>query len=197
MEDALTEIKQAKRSHHSDNAQHRGDPEHQAHVPGLGLVFVMNVVVSDGQDGSIVQQRQHHDHHRCQRIEVKHQDRERHEEQHAQRFCDAVDRVAVHALENAPALLDCVDDYREAGRQQHDGGRRARRVCRARNSDAAIGFLQRRSVVYAVAGHADDVAALLQDIHDMVFMFGENLRETVGLFDCFRGLRRLVMLYIA
>src|ERR1700685_2996973 len=31
----------------------------------------------------------------------------------------------------------------------------------------------------------------------MVFMFGENLRETVRLFDCFRRLRRLVMLDVA
>ncbi len=72
----------------------------------------MNVVIGDGQDGSVVEQCQHHNHHRSQWIEVKHQDRQRHEEQHAQSFGDAVDRVAVHPLEDAAALLDCVDDHR-------------------------------------------------------------------------------------
>ena len=80
-----------------------------------------------------------------------------------------------------PALLDRVDDHRQAGRHQHDGRRRARRVRRARNGDAAVGLLQRRGVVHAVAGHADDVAALLQDIDDVELVFGEDLGEAVGL----------------
>ena len=61
----------------------------------------MNIVIGDGQDGAVVEQRQHHDHHRRQRIEVEDQDRQRHEQQHAQRLGDAVDRVAVHPLEDA------------------------------------------------------------------------------------------------
>ena len=56
------------------------------------------------------------------------------------------------------------------------------------NGDAAIRFLERRSVVYAVSGHADDVAALLQDIHDVEFMFGKYLGEAVRFFDGFRRL---------
>ena len=64
--------------------------------------------------------------------------------QHAQRLGDAIDRVAVHALENLPAFLDRVDDHRQAGRHQHDVRRGARRVGRAGDRDAAIGFLQAR-----------------------------------------------------
>ena len=143
----------------------------------------MHVVIGDGQDGAVVEQRQHHDHHRRQRIKVEDQDRQRHEQQHAQRLGDAVDRVAVHPLEDLAALLDRVDDHRQAGRHQHDGRRRARRVGRARNGDAAVGLLQRGGVIHPVAGHADDVAALLQDIDDVELVFGEDLGETVGLLD--------------
>ena len=154
----------------------------------------MNVVIGNGQDGAVVEQRQHHDHHRRQRIKVEDQDRQRHEQQHAQRLGDAVDRVAVHPLEDTAALLDRVDDHRQAGRHQHDGRRRARRVRRARNGDAAVGFLQRRGVIHPVAGHADDVAALLQDIDDVELVFGEHLGETVGVLDGLGQLRRLLML---
>ena len=62
-------------------------------------------------------------------------------------------------------------------------GRRARRVCRAGNGDAAVGLFQRGSVVHAVAGHADDVAALLQHVDDVELVLGEYLGEAVGLFD--------------
>ena len=158
-------------------------PSTTRHVPGLGLILVMNIVIGNGQDGAVVEQRQHHDHHRRQWIKVEDQDRQRHEQQHAQRLGDAVDRVAVHPLEDAAALLDRVDDHRQAGRHQHDGRRRARRVRRARNGDAAVGFLQRGRVIHPVAGHADDVAALLQHIHDVELMFGKHLGETVGLLD--------------
>ena len=194
---ALAQVKQAKCGHHSDDAQHRGDPQHQAHVPGLGLILVMNIVIGDGQDGAVIEQRYHHDHHRGDRIEVKHQDRQRHEQQHTQCFGDAVNGVAVHPLENFPTLLDGINNHRQAGRQQDDGRCRARRVCRAGNGDAAVSFFQRGGVIHPVAGHADNVAALLKDIHNVEFVFGENLGETVGFFDGLRRLRRLVMLRVA
>ena len=73
MKDALTEIKQTKGGHDPNDAQHRGDPQHQAHIPGLGLILVMNIVIGNGQDGAVVEQRQHHDHHCCQWIKVKDQ----------------------------------------------------------------------------------------------------------------------------
>ena len=186
MKDALAKIEQAERGHDPDHAQHRRDPQHQAHVPCLGLFLVLNVVIRDGKNGSIVQHGNHHDHHCGHGIKIKYQDRQRHEEEHAQRFGDAIDRIAVHPLENAAAFLDRVDDHREAGRQQHDGRRRTSRIRRAGNGDAAVRFLQRRSVVHAVAGHADDVAALLQNFHNVEFVFRKYLSEAVRFFD---GLR--------
>ncbi len=155
----------------------------------FGLVLVMNIVIGDGQNRAVVEQRQHHDHHRRQRIKIENQNRQRHEQQHAQRLGDAVNRVTVHPLENSPALLDRVNDHRQAGRHQHDGRRRARRVRRTRNGDAAVGFLQRGRVIHPVARHADDVAAFLQNIHDVKFVFGKHLGETVGLLDGLDHLR--------
>ena len=71
MKDALAEIKQAKRGHDPDEAQDGGDAQHHAHVPSFGLILVMNVVIGNGQDGSVVEQRQHYDHHRRQWIKVE------------------------------------------------------------------------------------------------------------------------------
>jgi len=43
--------------------------------------------------------------------------------------------------------------------------------------------LERGSVIDAIPGHADDVAALLQDVDDVELVFGEHLGEAVGLLD--------------
>jgi hypothetical protein len=59
----------------------------------------MHVVIGDGQNGAVVEQGQYHDHHGRQRIEVEDQNSQGHEQQCAQRLGDAVDSVAVHALE--------------------------------------------------------------------------------------------------
>ena len=83
IEDALTEIEQAEGGDDSDDAEHGRDPEHEAHVPGFGLVPVAHVVVGDGQDGAVVEQRDHHDHDRGHGIEVEDENRECHEQQHA------------------------------------------------------------------------------------------------------------------
>ncbi|WP_305802932.1 hypothetical protein, partial [Thiolapillus sp.] len=39
---------------------------------------------------------------------------------------------------------------------------------------------QRRCIVDAIAGHADDVVCLLQLVHDEVLVFGVDLGEAVG-----------------
>src|ERR1700722_13395899 len=110
VKDALSKVKQPECRHDSDDTQHGGDPQYEAHVPGFGLVLVLDVVISDGQDRSIIEQRQHHDHYRGQWIEVEHEDCQRHEQQHSQCFGDAVDCIAVHSLEDTTTLLDRVND---------------------------------------------------------------------------------------
>ena len=61
--------------------------------------------------------------------------------------------------------------------------RRASRVRRAGNGDAGIRLLQGRRIVHAVAGHADDVAVLLEHFDDVILVLRENLGEAVRLFD--------------
>ena len=39
VKDALTEVKQAEGGNDPDDAQHRGDPQNHAHVPGFGIMF--------------------------------------------------------------------------------------------------------------------------------------------------------------
>ena len=86
---------------------------------------------------------------------------------------------------------------RQAGRHQHNGRRRACRVRRARNGDAAVGLLQRGGVVHPVTRHADDVAAFLQDIHNVELVFGEHLGEAVRLLDGLGHRRGLLLLRVA
>ncbi len=78
----------------------------------------------------------------------------------------------------------------EAGRGQDQRRRRARRVRRAGNRDAYVGLFQRRGVIDAVAGHADDQAALLQSLDDGVFMLREDARETIRRLDLRRDIGR-------
>ena len=191
---ALAKIEKTECGCDSDQAEHCGDTQHQAHVPGLGLILVVHIVIGDRQDCSIVQHGDHHDHHRGHRVEIKDQDRQSHEEQHAQCFGDAIDGIAVHALEDATTLLD---DYGQAGRQEHDGRRCSSGVGRAGNRDATVRFLQRGGVIHPIAGHTDDVSVLLQDVDNVVFVFGEYLCEPVRFFDGLHRLRRLLILRIA
>ena len=150
----------------------------------------MNVVIGDGQDSAVVEQRQDHDHDGRQGIKIENQDRKRHEYQHPQRLGDAIDRVAVHPLKDFPALLDRLDDHRQTGRHQHDRRRCACGVGCTRHRDAAVRLLQGGSIVDPIARHTHDVTALLQHIHDMKLVFGQDLGEAVGVFDELRRAAR-------
>ena len=183
MKHALCEVKQAKCGDHTDDSQHCGDAENHAHIPRFGLILIMNIIVGNGENCAIIEQRQHHDHDGRHRVEVKNQNRQRHEEQHPQRLGDAVDRVAVHPLEDLAALLDRINDDGQSRSNQNNGRRRARRIRGAGHRDAAVGFLQCGRVIDSVAGHADDVAALLQILNNVILVFREHLREAVGLFN--------------
>jgi hypothetical protein len=93
--------------------------------------------------------------------------------------------------------LSCIDDDGKAGRGQHDGRRGAGRIGGARDGNAAIRLFQRRCVIHAIAGHADHVAVLLQNIHDMEFVLGKHLGKSVGILDQFDFRRRLLALGIS
>ena len=71
----------------------------------------------------------------------------------------------------------------QAGRGQHQVGGGARGVGGAVDGDADVGLLERRRVVDAVAGHADDVAGALQRAHDLELVLGKHLGVAVRGFD--------------
>ena len=64
------------------------------------------IVVGDHHDRQVVEQREQHHHDRGDRIEIEDQNARRHEKQKPHGLSDAIDRVAVHALEDAAGLLD-------------------------------------------------------------------------------------------
>jgi hypothetical protein len=51
------------------------------------------------------------------------------------------------------------------------------------DGEAAVGLLQRRGVVDPVAGHGDDVSALLQGVDDAVFVLRHHLGEDAHALD--------------
>ena len=97
------------------SAEDRGDREHAVHLPADRPRRDGGVVEGDRHDGHVVQQRQGDNHDRRQGKEpIDH--RRQHDEDHdVGRHGDAVERVAHHAGEDPPRLLDPLDDDRQAG----------------------------------------------------------------------------------
>ena len=123
------------------------------------------------------------DHRRRQRREVEEDARQHDDEHDVDGQSDAIERVALDAPEDAPRLVDRAVDDRESRRGEDQRRGAARGVGRAGDGDAAIGLLQRRRVVDAVAGHGDDMTALLQRLDDRIFVLGEDAGEAVGALD--------------
>ncbi len=168
---------------HADQPQHRGYRDDAPHVPAHRLRIDRSAVVGDGHDGHIVEKGQQNDHHRSDGVEVVGQHGRHHEHHDANGFSDAVDGVAVHALENAPRLFHRLDDGGQPRRGENERGGRACRVGGARDGDAHIGLFQRGGIVDAVAGHGHAMPRVLQRLDDAVFVFGEDLGEAVGGID--------------
>ena len=61
VEHPIAQVEDAKGGDRSDETEDGGHTEHDAHVPGFGLITVADIVVGDRQDRSVVQQRQQHD----------------------------------------------------------------------------------------------------------------------------------------
>ncbi len=179
--------KTAQRSYHAHDGRHGDDP---VHVPAHGFRVQPGVVVSDGHNGHVIEERQQDDHDRGDRVEVEHNHRQHHEDHDADGLGDTVNGVGIHAFEDAPGFLDSADDGGQTGRGENQVGGRARRVGGARNSDADIGLLERRGVVDTVAGHCHQVAALLQGLDDGILVLGEHLGETVGSLYALGRIRR-------
>jgi hypothetical protein len=178
---------------HRKQAKRRRHAQEMRHVPPYRALRHRRVVVRDGHDRDIVQQRHDHDHDCGERLKGEKDRRKNHEKHDVHGQCHTIDRVARDATENAPCFVDGVVDHRKSRRGQDQGGGAARRVGRAGNRRPAIRLLQGRRVVHAVAGHRDDMAALLQGLHDRIFVLGKDPREAIGGLDRVRNPRRHIV----
>ncbi len=52
----IGQVEQAEGGRDAENTQHRGHTQDDAHVPGLRLVAIVDVVIGDREDGAVVEQ---------------------------------------------------------------------------------------------------------------------------------------------
>ena len=91
--------------------------------------------------------------------------------------------IRLHALEDLPRDLNRRDDGAQPRSEKDNIRRSLRRLSRALNSNATVGFLKRRRVIHAIARHGRQMAALLEHLDDLVFVLGKDLGEAVRLLD--------------
>ena len=99
-------------------------------------------------------------------------------------------------MEDPAADLDRIDDHRQARSEQHNCCGCTGSVGGPGHRNAAVRLPQGRGVVDPVACHANDVAVLLQDVDNMVFVFREDLGETVGSFNGLGSCRTFSLLHL-
>mmetsp|Transcript_29109 Transcript_29109/g.62706 ORF Transcript_29109/g.62706 Transcript_29109/m.62706 type:complete len:561 (-) Transcript_29109:1174-2856(-) len=188
-----------------NTGQHGGDQEQHRQVPHVGVLGGDHVVVTDRDEGSVVQQGDEHEHQHGQ-LEVvgpllaaearpggpvagleveglhgQHGDEE--EDQQLQSGRDAVRDEVLHALEDAAGDDDALHDGGEALIGEHDISSGASGVRGTSHSDTHVGALQGRRIVHTVSSHARLEAHLSQALHDQELVLGEHLREPVSRTD--------------
>ena len=108
-----------------------------------------------------------------------------------------VDRVAGNAAEDAPRLINRIVNDRQTWCCQNQRRGTSSRISRAGDSRSAVGLLQRRRVIDAVAGHRYQVPTVLQRLDDGIFMLREHTRKPVRLDDRIRdGLRYMIRIHV-
>ena len=133
---------QAEALRDGEQAHERGEHQDAVHLPAHRLGRRQHIVVGDGHDRDVVEQRQRHDHDRGERLEAEEDVGQDHDEHDVERHRDPVVDVALDPLEDLARLDDGVDDRRQAGRGQDQRRGAAGGVGGAAHRDAAIGLLQ-------------------------------------------------------
>jgi hypothetical protein len=87
---------------------------------------------------------------------------------------DGSQRIGEDALERHPALAHGRNDAAQSWRGQHDAGRRFGNVSCRRYGYSNLRLPQCRSIVGAVAAHANNMAGLLIEFHQPIFVFGQD-----------------------
>jgi hypothetical protein len=73
MEHFLAYVEQSKRKNHSDKARESGQGQNHPHIPFFRFLSKPDIVVSNGHDGRIVEERQQNDHNGGHGIEIENQ----------------------------------------------------------------------------------------------------------------------------
>jgi hypothetical protein len=163
-------------------AEHDAGGEDLVELPRVGGGRRLDAVLGDGHDGAVVEYGDD-EHHEGREVELP-DERDEEEAQHdADGDGHGVDGVVLHALEDGAARQHGAHDHAQPGLSQHDVRRAPGRVRRVVHGDADVRLLQRRRVVHAVPGHAADVVPVLEPLHDLVLVLGEDPREAVRLLD--------------
>ena len=82
------------------------------HVPADRFGIEPSSIESDGHYRHVVEEGQQDNHDGSNGIEIEDDHRQYHENHDANRFCDAVDCIAVHPFEDPPRLLYRIDYHR-------------------------------------------------------------------------------------
>ena len=124
----LEQEKQQERSDDSQDSQQARDAQQCLQIPTHRFLTDARVVVSNRQDGQVIEQRQQDDHQRSNWIKIEHDDTQCHEQDDANGFRDAKRGITLHALESNTRLFHCFVNDTQAGGGQDNIRRRPRCV---------------------------------------------------------------------
>ena len=142
----------------SDKPQDGRHCENAMHIPAHRFGIQPGIVGGDGHDWHIIKERQQDDHDGGDGIKIENQHGQHDEDHNADGFDDTVNRIAVHALEDAACLLNSADDDIQARCHQHQSGRSPGGIHGAGHCDTHVRLLERRGIVDAIAGHTHQIA---------------------------------------
>ena len=146
---------------HGQESQDAGDGQDPVHFPAYRPGIEIGVVIGNGHDGDVVQQRQQDDHDGGQGKVVEGEHGRHHEDHDVDGHGDAVNSVTRHALKDAPGFLHRSDDDRQPRFRQDQSRSRPGRVGGPGDCDAHIRLFEGRRVIDSISRHAYQMAQLL------------------------------------
>mmetsp|Transcript_11128 Transcript_11128/g.33364 ORF Transcript_11128/g.33364 Transcript_11128/m.33364 type:complete len:778 (+) Transcript_11128:428-2761(+) len=156
------------------------DDEDAGQRPVVGQAGGHHLVLGECDHGTVIEDGQQHDEHGGE-VEVVDDRQQTEGEADTEGHGDSVLGVGRHALEDLAGTDDGGDDDRQTSLGEHNVGGTASGVSGAVHSNAHVGLLQSRGIVYTVTSHAHHVVALLQDVDDLVLVLREHFSKAVSV----------------
>lgn len=159
-----------------------GDNPDLRQLPLDGALFVVGVVVGNGDGGQVSEQGNEdnqigtdglvNDDHGGDKVDLK-----------VETQSNTVLNVGLHTLENLTGELDSIDDGGQTGGKEDNIGGSLGGLSGTLDSDTTVSLLKRGSIVDTVTSHGSQVTTLLEHLDDLVLVLGEDLSETVSLLN--------------